>query len=60
MINDLRQKVEPVITTAYLEVVSQSVTMIRMKRPKATIRQKIVRGVVNKIHSKIRRVTSIR
>jgi len=60
MINDLRQKVELVITTAYLEVVSQSVTMIRMKRPKATIRQRIVRGVVNKIHSKIRRVTSIR
>ena len=60
MINDLRQKVEPVITTAYLEVVSESVTMIRMKRPKPTIRQRIVRGVVDKIHSKIRRVTSIR
>ncbi len=60
MMNDHRQKVEPAITTANVEVANQSVTMIRMKRPKATIRQKIVRGVVNKIHSKIRRVTSIR
>ena len=59
-INDLRQKVEPIITTAYLEVVSQSVTMIRMKRPRPTIKQRIVREVVNKTHSQIKRVISIR
>ena len=34
MMNDHRQKVEPAITTANVEVASQSVTMIRMKRPK--------------------------
>ena len=60
MMNDHRQKVEPAITTANVEVASQSVTMIRMKRPRPTIRQRIVREVVNKTHSQIKRVISIR
>jgi hypothetical protein len=60
MMNDHRQKVEPAITTANVEVANQSVTMIRMKRPRPTIRQRIVREAVNKTHSQIKRVMSIR
>jgi hypothetical protein len=55
IMSDHRLKVDLAITIANVVEESQSVTTIRMKKPRPTIMERMVRGLVNQIPSTSRK-----